>query len=176
MDAKTPAETHLRAMEHTAKNAFAPMNEMINQSRTVFERSLAAMRDETLDLLNRLHDRNGDLLAECQSSPNVTSWAAAQEKWFTDFSREVYQAQIRFHETTRHILADSIESVGHSVRHGAIAHAAEDTAAHADEALEADHAALHEAGDAAREHTDDAIHAAHDAVNEATPDHPEHNV
>jgi hypothetical protein len=159
MDAKNAVETHMRAAERATLNAFAPLSEMMNQSRTLFEKSLVAMREETLELLNRLHERNGAMLSDVKGG-NIAAWSHAQEKWFADFSRDVYNASMRFHETTRHLMADSIEGMSHSLRNGKIAEAAEDTAAHAAEAAHSGAAAMREA-------------ARYSFA--AEPTHPEHN-
>jgi len=141
MDAKNAVESHMRAAERATLNAFAPLNEMMNQSRTLFEKSLTAMREETLDLLNRLHARNGALLEDVKRG----NMAAAQEKWFTDFSRDMFDASLRFHDTARHLMADSIDGVSHSLRNGKIAEAAKDTATHAAEAAQSGAAAMRKA-------------------------------
>lgn len=108
--------------DHGALGAFS---EMMNQSRAYFERSVAAMREETVELLHRQHDRNGEVLAEYQGgTPNFAKLTAAQEKWFVDTSRDMYEATMRLHETARAIMAESLESVGHSMRNGKIAEAA----------------------------------------------------
>jgi hypothetical protein len=108
--------------EHGALSAFS---EIMNQSRACFEKSIAAMRDETVELLHRLHDRNGEILAEYQGgTPNLAKLTTAQEKWFVDTSRDMYEATMRFHETARSIMAESFETVGHSMRNGKIAEAA----------------------------------------------------
>jgi hypothetical protein len=144
MDAKNAVESHMRAAERATMNAFAPLSEMMNQSRTLFEKSVAAMREETLELLNRMHERNGAMLADVRGG-SVAQWATAHEKWFSDFSREMFDASMRFHETARHLMADSIEGVSHSLRNGKIAEAAKDTAAHAAEAAQSGAAAMREA-------------------------------
>lgn len=137
MEPKNTVETHLRAAERMTMNALAPLSEMMNQSRALFEKSLVAMRGETLEMLNRLHERNGEILSAVNGG-NVAAWTAAQEKWFSDFSRDVYEASMRFHETARHLMADGIEGVSHSLRSGKIADAAQDTAATAATVAEKD--------------------------------------
>jgi len=144
MDAKNAVESHLRAAERATMNALAPLSEMMNQSRTLFEKSVAAMREETLELLKRMHERNGAMLSDVKGG-NVAQWGTAQEKWFSDISREVFDSSLRFHETARHLMADSIEGVSHSLRNGKIADAAKDTAAHAAEAAQSGAAAMREA-------------------------------
>lgn len=140
MDAKNT----VRDMERNAMAMFAPWNEAMNQSRVYFEKSVAAMRGETMDLLNRLHDLNGEVLAHCENRTDFAGLAAAQEKWFTDFSRDMYQRSLRLHETTRHMLADGIESVGQSMRNGA--QAAAEAGEHAAAAMSG---ATHDAANAA---------------------------
>jgi hypothetical protein len=121
--------------DHGALSAF---NEMMNQSRTCFERSFAAMREETVELLHRLHDRNGEVLAEYQNgTPNLAKLTAAQEKWFVEMSREMYEATMRLHETARTIMAESLESVGHSMRNGRVGDAALDAEARGNRAMRA---------------------------------------
>ncbi|MBL6854259.1 MAG: hypothetical protein ISS15_16965 [Alphaproteobacteria bacterium] len=161
MDAKNAVETHMRAAERVTMNALAPINEMMAQSRSLFEKSLIAMREETLELLNRLHERNGAILSEVKGG-NIAQWTSAHEKWISEFSREMFNASVRFHETARHLMADSIEGVSHSLRNGKIAQAAEDTAAHTAEIAEHNAAAVREA----------AHFNYHDAP---SPTHPEHN-
>ena len=171
MDTKNAVETHMRAAERATMNAFAPLTEMMNQSRALFEKSLVAMRDETMDMLNRLHARNGEMLSAVNGG-NVAAWTAAQEKWFSDFNREVYNASVRFHETARHLMADSIEGVSHSLRNGKIAEAAEDTAAHVAEAAEAGAAHVAEA----TANVSDAMqNGSAGFPYRADPTHPEHN-
>jgi hypothetical protein len=109
-------ETAIRAMERNALNALAPFNEMMNQSRACFEKGFATMREETIGLLNRMHDLNGEMLAEYQNGPNIQRIAAAQEKWLTEFSRDLYNASLRMHESARHLMAESFEGVGQSIR------------------------------------------------------------
>jgi hypothetical protein len=119
--------------EHAALGAFS---EMMNQSRACFEKSIAAMRDETVELLNRLHDHNGAMLAEYQGgTPNLAKLTTAQEKWFIDMSRDMYEATMRLHATARSILAESFESVGQSMRNGKIAEAAHEAEEHGNRAL-----------------------------------------
>jgi hypothetical protein len=125
MEPKNTVEAHVRAAERMTMNTLAPLSEMMNQSRTLFEKSVAVMRGETMEMLNRLHARNGEMLSAVNGG-NIAAWTTAQEKWFRDCSRDFYQASMRFHETTRHLLADGMEGVGQSLRNGAIA--AEDTA------------------------------------------------
>ena len=114
------------SVDGSERGALAPFSEMMNQSRACFEKGVAAMREETVELLNRLHDHNGAMLAECQGTPNLTKLTAAQEKWFVDLSREMYAATMRLHEAARHIMAESLDSVGQSMRNGKIAHAAQE--------------------------------------------------
>lgn len=151
------ARNTVRDMERNTMAMFAPWNEAMNQSRMYFEKSLNAMRGETMDMLQRLHDLNGEVLAQYTSRADLAGLAAAQEKWFGDFSRDMYQTSLRLHETARHILADGIESVGQSVRNGAKAGA---------EAAEA-------AQTVAKDAADEAEHAWHG--NGSEPAHPEHN-
>jgi hypothetical protein len=112
------------------RGAVSAFSEIMNQSRACFEKSVAAMREETVELLNRIHDHNGEMLAECQSgTPNFAKLTTAQEKWFVDMSREMFEATMRLHETARTIMAESLENVGQSMRNGTIAqavHEAED--------------------------------------------------
>jgi len=155
------ARNTVRDMERNAMALFAPWNEAVTQSRVYFEKSVAAMRGETMDLLNRLHDLNGEVLAHCANRTDFAGLAAAQEKWFTDFGRDMYQRSLRLHETTRHMLADGIESVGQSMRNGAQA------------ATEAGEKAAQTVQTAAKDAEDDAEDAWHG--NGADPSHPEHN-
>jgi len=112
-------------------NAFS---EVMNQSRACFEKSLAAMREETVELLHRLHDHNGEVLAEYQNgTPNFAKLTTAQEKWFVDMSREMFEATMRIHETARTIMAESLENVGHSMRNGTIAQAVHQAVQEAEE-------------------------------------------
>jgi hypothetical protein len=122
MDARNSAN----GSEPAAMNAFAPFSEMMNHSRACFEKSLAAMRGETVELLNRVHDHNGEMLAEYQGgAPNLTKLINAHEKWFVDMSREMFEATMRLHETARQIMAESLENVGQTMRNG-IAQAAQE--------------------------------------------------
>jgi hypothetical protein len=171
MDPKTTVENNMRAAERATMNAFAPLSEMMNQTRALFEKSLVAMRDETMEMLSRLHARNGEMLT-AMNGGNVATWTATQEKWFSDFNREVYDASVRFHETARHLVADSIEGVSHSLRHGKIAEAAEDTAAHVAETAETAAAHLHEA---AAQAGDAMQNGAGGFPYQSEPTHPEHN-
>ncbi|MEI9992336.1 MAG: hypothetical protein WDM86_20155 [Rhizomicrobium sp.] len=155
------ARNTVRTLERDTIAMFAPWNEMMNQSRVYFEKSLSAMRGETMELLTKLHDRNGEILEQCANRTDLAALASAQEKWFADFSRDMLAASRRLQETTRHILAESIESVGQSMRNGA--QAAADAGAHAAEAVQAD----------AKDAEDEAEDAWHG--NGAEPSHPEHN-
>ena len=149
----------VRTMERDAKAAFAPFGEMINQSRVAMEKSLNAMRDETMELLGRLHDHNGAVLARCTDARDLSAVTEAQEKWFTDFGRDLYASSVRFHETARHILADSIASVSQSMRNGAqaVAEAGEHAADAVEETVEHASSALREA----HEDIDDGEEPAH---------------
>ena len=135
MDARHPAET--RASEHGALTAFAPFSEMMNHSRACFEKSFTAMREETVGLLNRLHDHNGEMLAEFHGTPNLAKLTNAQEKWFADLSRDMYQATMRLHETARSIFAETFENVGQSMRNGAAAEPADEAKARGSRAMRA---------------------------------------
>jgi hypothetical protein len=131
METRQSVESHLRALERDAMAAFAPLGEIFNQSRLTMEKNMNRMRDETLDLLNRLHGHNGAMLSQYTNSRDLASLAAAQEKWLSDFARDCYQATMRINEANRHILADTLEQVGHSIRNGsgkAVEDAAEEAA------------------------------------------------
>ena len=139
MDTRNTVETHVRAFERDTLAAFAPLNEMVNQSRAYFERSMTAMREETLELLNRLHVRNGEVLAAATRSGDLAALSAAQEKWFTELGRDVYETGVRVHVAHRNLFADGLENVGQSLRktngHSETAEAALDTADEAREEL-----------------------------------------
>ncbi|MEI9885155.1 MAG: hypothetical protein WDN08_01435 [Rhizomicrobium sp.] len=166
MDAKTPNESPIHAFERNTMAIFAPLNDAMNHSRAYFEKSLAAMRGETMEMLSRLHDRNGEVLAECQNSLNLASLTALQERWFADFGRDLYQSSLRLQETTRHILADSFENLGQSMRNGAVAQAAHKAQEYAAQAGVQAADAAHQA----KEEIEDAWHREGDA-----PAHPEHS-
>jgi len=155
------ARNTVRDMERNAMALFAPWNEAMAQSRVYFEKSVAAMRGETMDMLSRLHDLNGEVLAQCANRTDLAGLAAAQEKWFTELSRDMYSRSLRMHETTRQFLADGIESVGQSMRNGVHA------------ATEAGEQAADAAQTAAKDAADEADHAWHG--NGSEPAHPEHN-
>ncbi|MEJ0026143.1 MAG: hypothetical protein WDN01_08965 [Rhizomicrobium sp.] len=155
------ARNTVRDMERNTMAMFAPWNEAMNQSRVYFEKSMSAMRGETMDMLNRLHSLNGEVLAHCANRTDLASLAAAQEKWFTEVSRDMYSRSLRLHETARHFLADGIESVGQSMRNGA--QAATEAGEHAADTAQA----------AAKDAQDEAEHAWHG--NGSEPAHPEHN-
>ena len=156
------ARNTVRDMERNTMAIFAPWSEAVNQSRVYFEKSLAAMRGETMDMLNRLHDLNGEVLARCANGTDLASLAAAQEKWFTEISRDMYSRSLRLHETTRHFLADGIDSVSQSMRNGAQA---------ATEAGEQTAQTVQAAAKDAQDEAEDAWHG-----NGADPSHPEHRV
>lgn len=116
MEAKHSMEPHLRTLERDTAHALAPLGEAMTQSRVYFEKSLNAMRDETLDLMNRLHEHNGKMLSQFSGSHDIASLAAAQEKWFADYTRELYESSTRVHEATRHLLADGLEKMSARIR------------------------------------------------------------
>ena len=112
------AQSHLETMEHDMQAAFAPLGEIVNQSRLYMERCTSAMRDETLDLLTKLHDHNGAVLAEFTGKRDPAALMTAQERWLMCTGRDCYAASLRIHETARELLAESLEHVGAAMRNG----------------------------------------------------------
>jgi hypothetical protein len=149
MDTKPSVENHLKAFEHDLQAALVPLGEIANQSRVYAEKTFSAMREETIDLLHKLHAHNGDALADCTSTRDLASIAAAQERWLMGFGRDWYEATIRIGEASRAFFADSLESAAAAMRNGHGRSALADTVADeteeaADDAVETvDHAVAH---------------------------------
>ncbi|HEY1614735.1 MAG TPA: phasin family protein [Rhizomicrobium sp.] len=79
----------------------APMVRLLDHNRTLFQKMMQAMQEESLRFVNRRLERTGRALESTRDCRSVTGLMAVQNTWLLDFARDYSEQTTRVAEIMR---------------------------------------------------------------------------
>lgn len=81
-------------------------------NRSMFERSVKAMQEETLRFINRQLEENANAIESCQECENIADLMALQHKWLVHTIVDFYDESARMGETMHRLISERAEDAG----------------------------------------------------------------
>ncbi|HEX3667401.1 MAG TPA: phasin family protein [Rhizomicrobium sp.] len=109
------AREQFRRMQHNGFGALdvfgGPMARLMDQNWSMFQKMMHAMREESLEFVNRRLEQTSQAIESSRDCDGVTDLLAVQQDWVVNFARDYAEQTKRFAELVRDIAEDGTARV-----------------------------------------------------------------
>ncbi len=85
---------------------------MMKDAQTAFETGCRSLSEESWQFVQQRFERNSEALQRYRDCKDIPSFFVAQQRWFTDTTRDYFDEAMRMGEVARKMLANSMPAHG----------------------------------------------------------------
>ena len=105
-------------IQHNAFDAFdifsGPMARLVDQNWTIFQKMMHAMREESLDFVNRRLEQTSHAIESSRGCDGITNLLAVQQEWMINCARDYVEQTQRFAELVRDVAGNGTSNLSHA--------------------------------------------------------------